>query len=100
MYFLSNEFIEVETYSLCGGTLIDRNTVVTVAHCAPALSFNYTYKSKVYNLLYQSNTIFPTIESTYTVYFGVHEISFTNNSTIKVPVSGTERRVSIIIRVI
>ena len=69
----------VMTY--CGGTLIDRSTVITASHC-------YNHKVNVNLNGFKTsfpvipNSIHPTIESAYTVYLGLHDLKeiLTNNS--------------------
>lgn len=59
--------------SYCGGTLIDRDTVVTAAHC-----FNEKVKITIngYQINYPvgPNEEHSSIESAYTVYLGLHDL--------------------------
>ena len=76
IYYLNNDFVQVNISDSCGGTLIDSTTILTAAHCLAKNSFKYVYKAQEYNLMFKSNSKYPTIESMYTLYFGVNDISF------------------------
>ena len=93
IFYLSDEFVEVTILDSCSGTLIDSKTVLTAAHCIRKNSFNYVFKNKDYNLMFKSNKNYPTLESMYTVYLGVNDISFLNSSYL------VTRSISSIIRV-
>ena len=71
----------------CTGTLIDWNTVLTAAHC---IDFERVYSENGVNYKYRitPNEFYPTLESTYTVFLGLHNLSHFNqhitvNATIK-----------------
>ncbi len=66
-------FISVEFR--CGGTLIDLNTVVSAAHCV-IKEFDYYIFGYVYSLKIKLNEFYPTMESMFSIYLGVHETSF------------------------
>ncbi len=79
-YYLNNELVEVKISDFCGGTIIDSSTILTAAHCLFQNSFKYVYKGNEYNLMFRTNSKYPTIESTYTIYFGINDITFIKNS--------------------
>lgn len=63
--------------SFCGATLIDRQTVLTAAHCyVDQVSYTDNY-GRQYIVDVVPNAYHKTIESAYTVYLGLH-----NNSAI------------------
>lgn len=70
-----NPAIQVIYY--CGGTLIDRVTILTVAHCIFDTVLIRNQQVKVV-----PNKFYPTMESMYKVYLGLHDrtlIDFSNN---------------------
>ena len=65
----------------CGGNLIDRETILTAGHCLPIdIDRNQIHDDK--NLQIVPNSFYPTYESMFTVYLGLHEKNeiFTNST--------------------
>lgn len=72
----------ISSNNLCGGTLINRYTILTAAHCIKKeISYTSggpeppagTYPLPVYT---NGNPYFPTVQSMFTVYVGAFDISF------------------------
>ena len=70
---MNGDKVIVKLESYCGGTLIDISTVMTAAHCIPR-SFMHEYDEKYYLIDIVPNIFYPSIESMFTVYVGVHKI--------------------------
>ena len=68
-----------DTSGMCGGTLVNRNTVITAAHCFQ--KFIQFPDGTTYNVF--PNFYYPTIESMYSVYLGTHKLSNIQSSTLK-----------------
>ena len=81
----------------CGGSLIDRKTVLTAAHCI-ITEAETKYKNKTYKISIKPNEYYPTIESMVTVYLGLHNKTVINAEQITYP--ATMRQVVSIKRVI
>lgn len=67
-----------QTYTIafqCGGTLIDRYTILSAAHCIVS-EFQMGYFEKIEIV---PNKYYPTYESMFTIYAGVYNISFHKN---------------------
>ena len=83
------------TYSFsaaCGGTLIDRQTILTAAHCIPS-TVSFTYAGVSYTGQVYTNSYYPTIASMFTVYLGLQDKTSIDSSgtysapTVKMAVS-------------
>ncbi|CAF0860159.1 unnamed protein product [Brachionus calyciflorus] len=66
-----NVYISINQVYSCGGTLIDRNTVLTAAHCIQS-KITFKYNDVPYSTDVKTSQEYPTIESMYKVYLGVH----------------------------
>ena len=76
--------VTVTRRSFCDGTLISTRKVLTAAHCIPT-TISYMYANVTYTSQVYSNTYYPTIASTLTVYLGAHDISLFKNDTVTPP---------------
>ena len=67
-----NKNIDASYSSRCGGTIIDRKTIMSAAHCVID-TFDQEYNGKIYKIKVAPTTQYPTIESMYSVYTGLHD---------------------------
>ena len=65
--------------SACGGTLIDRQTVMTAAHCIPT-TVTFNYAGEAYTRPVVTNSLYPTIASMFSVYLGLQDKSSIDSS--------------------
>jgi hypothetical protein len=66
-----NEVYNLNEKYMCGGTLINRDTIISAAHCVVA-KIDFHFRGRQYSVEAKPNNYFPTYESMYTVYLGVH----------------------------
>ena len=79
----------------CAGTLIDRTTVLTAAHCL-IKKFDLNLGGIIYSLDVELNEKYPTYESMLTVYLGINNVSDINsNSPTIVKMNVTEIKIVI-----
>lgn len=67
----SGVYVNLNQAYTCGGTLVDRNTVLTAAHCIQD-EVEFTYNGQTYTTSVTPNSYFSTIEAMFKVYLGVH----------------------------
>lgn len=76
----ANQTVYIDRTSLCGGTLITRDIVLTAAHCIPD-TIDIEYNGKIYPIQVQVNWLKPTIASMVTVFLGLHYFSDVYDNT-------------------
>lgn len=73
IYFTYRTSDSISVSYICGGSLIDRLTILTAAHCIIKTIYLQNREIKVV-----PNEYYPTIESMYKVYLGVHDKTMIN----------------------
>ena len=71
---IESSVINVDVAFLCAGSLIDRTTLVTAAHCI-IRDFVYQFNDNLYTIPVEPNKYYPTVESMFKVYVGVFNMS-------------------------
>jgi hypothetical protein len=79
-FYLPKENVNVKfTFGgLCGASLIDTFTILTAAHCVSRIVY-FTYNNVDYKGYVEPNKLYPSFESMYSVYLGLHDISMLKN---------------------
>lgn len=75
----SGTVVYLDQTFMCGGTLINRNTILTAAHCIPSK----VYYQEIYEVPVQTNSYKPTFGSMFTVYLGMNDISGVSSGDLK-----------------
>ena len=73
-WILGDVYVTLKFYFSCGGTLINRHTILSAAHCKSTQYF-YKYDSNVYVLNIIPNDMYPTFESMFCVHLGLQNLS-------------------------
>ena len=92
-YVGSHQYSSSGTY-MCGGTVVDRQTILTAAHCIIT-----TVQASINGATYNLNVANPLNPSQYTVYAGVYDDSFWVNGIGTPSYPAVKLAVSNVIRV-
>lgn len=69
-----NETVFIREVYFCGGTLINRDTILTAAHCVSE-TIEFTYENIDYMTTFTPSEFNPTFESMFKVYVGINDIN-------------------------
>jgi hypothetical protein len=75
--FPDNKTQTILTKFQCGGTLIDRNTILTSAHCFIE-EISYKYNGNLYVIPIKANKYYNTTASMFKLYLGIQETIYFN----------------------
>ena len=76
----------------CSGTLIDRTTFLSAAQCVfPWVSFDYDYDTYYQSISIVPNEYYPTFESIYSVFLGLHDTSVIDTEDLDSDISPAKR---------
>ena len=79
---VAGQYFQIDQTYMCGGTLINRNTIVTAAHCVPA-TVDYEYAGLTFTIPVTTNSLKPTLGSMFTVFLGMEDISGVDLGNLK-----------------
>jgi V8-like Glu-specific endopeptidase len=75
----TNVKLTIQSSTKCGGTLINRNTILSAAHCIPS-TVSFSYNGQTYQTQVQVSSYHPTIQSMFKIYLGVYNSSALNQT--------------------
>jgi secreted trypsin-like serine protease len=85
---IEGKLIEHSVAFMCAATLIDRQVVLTAGHCVDRTFSVYGENTnQLYTYTITGNSAYPSFESCFTIYLGMHDLNDKNNSTLVKKVS-------------